>query len=139
MGGPAPIRQAFAAAVENVKGVRAVMDHDPGQSRLPKLPCVTMMFVGFEQRDEATGPMQTVDWHWNVYVYVDFGQADKAQEQLELILPGIAAVVRDDTGLDGTCEKASITDALDTPELNEQHKWLRKRLRLVAEREELTV
>ena len=134
---PKPIRQAFAAAAAEVDGVATALDHERGQTRLPTLPAVTMALLGFEAIDEQTGPFQTMRWSWNVYVYVDFSDAERAQDELELILPGLARIVREDWTLDGTCTKAALTESLDIPELDDAQRWLRKRLQLTAELEEI--
>jgi hypothetical protein len=135
--GPKPIREAFRAKAAQVPGVEVALDHERGQTRLPTMPCVTMALLGFEAIDEQTGPFQTMRWSWNVYVYVDFSDAAKAQDELELILPGLARITREDWTLDNTCSKAALLESLDIPELDDAQRWLRKRLQLTAELEEV--
>lgn len=130
------VEAAFAAAAKKIIPIRDVLVYEPGQTRLPLMPCVTMLFLGAEQRDDSTGPAQDVRWQWNVYLYVGFADAQRAQNELKLIVPELLRIVRVDPGLGGSCEQAWVEDAVSIPELGPDDSWMRKRLRLVARNEE---
>jgi hypothetical protein len=131
------IEAKFVELVQELGVVRSVFDHEPGQRGLPALPAVTLLFLGGEMRDEQTGITADVDWAWDVFVYVPFNDAKKAQEQLKSIVPELLRLVREKHSLDGACEWARLTDPLTRPEQGPDEKWLRKTLRLRARAEEV--
>lgn len=136
MAGPVPIQKAYAKAARAIQGLQNVVEWEPGQKRLPEMPCLTMMFIGLEQLDEETGPMQLVRWQWELHLYVSFSDAERAQEEMQAIVPELIRIVRVNTTLDGSCYVARIAEAVTVPELAPDDRWLRKNMRLIGEREE---
>lgn len=136
MSGPLPITIALAALAGKAEGVKVSLPYEPGQSRLPEMPCTTVLFSGVDQIDQMTGPMQEVHWHFELYLYVNFADAERAQAEMFAIVPQLVRIVRINPSLDGSCELAIMTDALSIPELGPEDRWLRKRLHFDCRLEE---
>lgn len=130
---------AFVARAAAIAGIRSALDHDPEQT--PRLPAVTLSFVGGEQEDRYTGPATQNVWVWLLRLYVPLRSKQGsdfrvAQNELKLYLPALFKLVRDDPSLGGTCDRATISDPLEEPDYDTDGKRVTKELILRIQTEE---
>lgn len=125
------IEAAFLAIAEQIDGVANVLDHEPGPD-LPRLPCITMLFVSPQQEDVETGPGTANRWTWRITLYVNLDDYYRAQRDLKQLLPDLMATVRRNTDLTGTCEWASLDDEGGEPVFAHDDRIVFKTLRLTA-------
>lgn len=129
----APIKAAFVADADAIAGVTAV-DHEPAD--LPDADAVVcLLFLPPSQEDVATG-LTEVTWRWRVNLYLSLRDYEKAQDELERIVPELYAIARDNPMLDGTCEKCFVLDIGREPTFAHRAGWLLQSLELRAIAEE---
>lgn len=139
MSAPEEIEAAFVALAQGVEGIAAALDHEPGPEGLPRLPCVTMFYLGPLRIGQSTGNVEDLDYTWEILLYVDLKSARGAQHRARDLVEALKLAVKNDFRLAGTCDLAHLLDQLARPEfqVSEGVKGgeLLKRLRLTARRE----
>jgi hypothetical protein len=127
----AAVEQAFLTKALAVPAVATTVDHEP--QTLPRLPCVTLLWVGLSQDDVETGPRTENRWTWRINLYLQLQDYRRAQDQLKDIVPQLLAITRRDPSLGGTVDWARIADDGQDPVFGDQAGFLRKSLLLTVE------
>lgn len=80
----------------------------------------------------ATGPRLDVTWAWELRLYCGLSDWDSSQRQIDVLLPQILALWRDDPTLGELIEWWRIRDGGQPIEFNTSENWMRKTLLVEA-------
>jgi hypothetical protein len=133
------IQAAFCELAAALPEVATAVDYEPGPEGLPRLPAVTMLYLGPLRTGQSTGNVEDLEHTWEILVYVDLKTSKLAQEQSRNVVAALKVAVKNDYRLGDSCDMAHLLDQLARPEFQvyEGTKGgeLLKRLRLTARRE----
>jgi hypothetical protein len=137
---PFPIEEAFLELCrEQLEDrVRTYLDYEPESfGGAIELPAIAMLWSGFEQRDEQTGPATANDWTWQVNLYSSLLQGyEEAQRELRSLFPKLLLVVRADPSLGDTGHFARLRDPGERPNFDHGEKIVWKTALLTVGTEE---
>lgn len=94
------IEGGIKTILETISEIEAVYTYEPLQ--LPKLPCATIQFMGFEADREAVASME-VGYVYYVRLYFDLIDSQAAADQLKAIIWSVIGVLVDNISLSDTC------------------------------------
>jgi hypothetical protein len=126
----AAVEGVFTRLALAVPAVASSVDHEP--KNLPRMPCVTMLWVGLAQDDLETGPRTENRWTWRINLYIQLQDYKRAQDDLKAIVPELLAITRRNPDLDATVAWATIADNGNDPIFGDQAGFLRKSLLLTV-------
>lgn len=119
---------------EDVPELTAVLPYEP--ERLPKFPCVTMMWVRMQPEEAETGHGEDVAYDWRVRLYIALNDYKVAQDTLKALLPKIHSAVRHRPTCNGLVDFLRLIDEGQPPEFATGEGWVAKDVILRAVRTE---
>ena len=94
------VKAGIKALLETVETIEAVYAYEPLQ--LPKLPCATIQFLGFDPARTEVNSM-TVAYQYLIRLYFDLIDAEAAATQMENLVWSVLGVLVDNPSLSSTC------------------------------------
>jgi hypothetical protein len=136
---PFEIEQAFLELVrDELPELRTGLDYEPEKfGGSIELPAIALLWTGFTQVDESTGPATQNGWSWQVNLYVTLVAGwEEAQVELRTLFPKLLLAIRRDPSLDDTGTFAGLRDANERPTFDTQEGILWKSAILTVGTEE---
>lgn len=85
-----------------------VYPHEPGH--LQDLPCVTLLSRRYDAVQAETGPHDDMVYEWRVRLYVKLADYEKAQDQIDHLMPLILDVPRHHATMEGDVDRLTFID-----------------------------
>ena len=112
-----------------------VYPFEPGA--LNGFPCVTMLSRRYDPTQAETGPHDSVVYEWRVRLYVDLNDYEKAQDEIDHLIPIMLDVPRHHFTMEGDVDSLVFYDRGDEIIFSKEDGWAAKDLVARAVRDEL--
>lgn len=106
-------------------------------AHLQGLPCVTLLTQRYDPVQAETGPHDDTTYEWRLRLYVQLNDYERAQNELDDLIPLILDVPRHHPTLDGLVDFLVFYDSGGEPDFSPNDGWVHKDLYVRVTRTEL--
>lgn len=129
------LKQMLAGYIEQrIPGLK-VYPYEPGH--LQEYPCVTMLTRRYHPEQAETGPHDDMTYDFRLRLYVDLGDYEKAQDEIDHLMPILIDVPRHHATMEGEVDFLVFLDAGADPVFSAADGWAAKDLVARMQRTEL--